>query len=221
MNGYWENLRPFEKRVVVGAGALFFVVLNFLLVLPHFSDLKMMHIRMEEAQKKLRKYQTEIAQTNAYAHGLRELEHENSDVAPEEQGLQFANAVNLQAIQTGVNIMSGGSPKTQTNQFFVEKSETVYVQSGEKQLVDFLYNLGSGDSQIRVRSLTVHPELPARQQLLANVTLVASYQRKAIPRAAARQPAGSRPQNAPAKSGPAEKSPSASGKSPTSTKKSL
>ena len=50
MKGYWENLRPFEKRVVVGVGALFFVVLNFLFVFPHFSDLNAMHYRKEEAK---------------------------------------------------------------------------------------------------------------------------------------------------------------------------
>ena len=33
------NLRPFEKRLVVGVGAVLFVVLNAWFVFPHFSDL--------------------------------------------------------------------------------------------------------------------------------------------------------------------------------------
>ena len=33
------NLRPFEKRLVVGVGAVLFVVLNAWFVVPHFSDL--------------------------------------------------------------------------------------------------------------------------------------------------------------------------------------
>ena len=59
------------------------------------------------------------------------------------------------------------------------------MQAGEEQLVDFLYNLGSGNSQIRVRDLTVRPD-PPRQQLLAQVKLVASYQKRAAARPGAR-----------------------------------
>jgi hypothetical protein len=182
-NTYWSNLRPFEKRVVVGGGALFFVVLNFVFVFPHFSDLASAHERRAEAQRKLARYESEFSQTNAYAAGLRQFEKEGSDVAVEEQAYQFANAVQVQAGQSGVRILSNGRINTQTNQFFIEKSQTINVQGGESQLVDFLYDLGARGSQIRVRGLSVHPD-PARQQLQANVTLVASYQKKATARAA-------------------------------------
>jgi len=183
-SAYWNNLRPFEKRVVVGGSALFFVVLNFLFVFPHFSDLSAAHERMAEAQTKLARYEEEFARTNAYAVGLRQFEKEGSDVAVEEQSYQFANAIQSQASQSGVRVVSNGRITTQTNQFFLEKTQTISVQGGESQLVDFLYNLGSGGSQIRVRGLSVHPD-PARQQLLANVTLVASYQKKPTARPAA------------------------------------
>jgi hypothetical protein len=177
-SGYWNSLKPFEKRVVVGFGALFFVVLNFLFVIPHFSDLAAVHDRMAEAQRKLTRYQTEMAQTNVYLAGLREFERENSDVPPEDQSLQFANTVQIQANQSGVHIMSTASHiNTQTNLFFLEKSQSIVVQSGEAQLVDFLYLLGSGNSQIRVRDLSVRPD-PPHQQLQAQVKLVASYQKK-------------------------------------------
>jgi hypothetical protein len=185
MKAYWNSLRPFEKRVVVGFGALFFVVLNFLFVFPHFSDLTAARERMAEAQRKLARYETEIAQTNVYVKGLREFESENSDVPAEDQSLQFANTVNAQAGQSGVHIVSNSHINTQTNQFFLEKSQSLSVQSGEQQLVDFLYNLGSGNSQIRVRDLSVRPD-PARQQLVAQVKLVASYQKKPQAKAAPR-----------------------------------
>jgi hypothetical protein len=168
MSAYWNNLRPFEKRVVVGFGTLFFIVVNFLFVIPHFSDLAAVH----------RRYQTEIAQTNSYLAKLRAIERENADVPAEEQSLQFANTVNAQAGQSGVHIISNSHINTQTNQFFLEKSQTLSVQSGEDQLVDFLYTLGSGNSQIRVRELSVRPD-PPRQQLVAQVKLVASYQKRA------------------------------------------
>ena len=42
--------------------------------------------------------------------------------------------------------------------------------------MDFLYSLGSGNSLIRVRDLTMRPDAP-RQQLSGTVKLVASYQK--------------------------------------------
>ena len=183
--GYWSNLRPFEKRVVVGFGALFFVVLNFLFVIPHFSDLSAVQDRMGDAQRKLARYQNEIDHTNAYLGQLRQFQGENSDVPAEEQSMQFANTVNIQAGQSGVHISSAAHINTQTNQFFLEKTQSLGVQSGEQQLVEFLYNLGSGSSQIRVRDLNVRPD-PPRQQLAAQITLVASYQKKNAPRPAER-----------------------------------
>jgi hypothetical protein len=185
MSSYWSGLRPFERRVVVGFGALFFVVLNFLFVIPHFSDLAAVRQRRTEAERKLVKYQTEIAQTNVYVVGLREFERENSDVPLEDQSLQFANTVNAQAGQSGVRIVSNSHINTQTSQFFLEKSQSLSVQSGEQQLVDFLYSLGSGNSQIRVRDLSVRPD-PPRQQLVAQVKLVASYQKKSTGRPSSR-----------------------------------
>ena len=178
MSAYWNNLRPFEKRVVVGFSALFFIVLNFLFVIPHFSDLASVQEHMAEAQRKLARFQSEIAQTNVYLAGLRQFERENADVPAEDQSLQFANTVNAQAGQSGVHIVSNSHINTQTNQFFLEKSQTLSVQAGEEQLVGFLYNLGSGNSQIRVRDLSVRPD-PPRQQLVAQVKLVASYQKRA------------------------------------------
>ena len=183
MSAYWDNLKPFEKRVVVGFGVLFFIVLNFLFVFPHFGDLAAAHERMDDAERKLRRYENEIAQTNVYAAGLRKFEGENSDVPPEEQSLQFANTINAQAGQSGVHIVSGSHINTQTNQFFLEKSQSISVQAGEQQLVDFLYNLGAGNSQIRVRDLSLRTD-PPRQQLLAQVKLVASYQKKPVARRA-------------------------------------
>lgn len=195
--GYWNNLRPFEKRVLVGFGVLFFIVLNFLFVFPHFSDLSSAHERMAEAQRKLARYQNEFAQTNTYLAGLREFEKEGSDVAVEEQSYQFNNAIQAQAIQSGVRILQGGRINTQTNQFFVEKNQTISTQGGEQQLVDFLFNLGSGNSQIRVRDLGLHPDQP-HQQLLGNVKVVANYQKKVTARTTA--PA-SRPTDSPSKPG--------------------
>jgi hypothetical protein len=80
------------------------------------------------------------------------------------------------------------------NQFFLEQSQTVTTTAKEQELVDFLYNLGSSNSLIRVRDLGLRPDQP-RQQLNANIKLVASYQKnlpvRAAPAAAARTAAAS------------------------------
>ena len=176
-SGYWQGLRPFEKRVVVGVGALFFVVLNALFVWPHRSDLAAVNARMLDARQRLTLFENEIAQKPKYERLVHDLESEGLAVPPEEQAFQFNNAINLQAGQSGVRIMSNGRLYTATNQFFIEKSQNISLQSGEPQLVDFLFSLGSGNSLIRVRDLDLRPE-PNHHELVANIKLVASYQKK-------------------------------------------
>lgn len=194
MNGYWANLRPFEKRVVVAVAALFFVVLNYLFVLPYLKERDRVEERYFQANRKLRLYDTELTQTNTYAREVRRMENEGAEVPPEDQARHFANTINVQAGQSGVQITSFGKTTFTTNQFFIELSQTISAQSPEEPLVDFLYNLGSGNSLIRVRDLNLRPD-PARQQIVSTITLVASYQKKAPAK-----PAASAPPAAPAKS---------------------
>lgn len=178
MKGYWASLRPFEKRVVMAAGVIFFIVLNAWLVWPHFSDMGNVKFRTKVAQDKLANYQAEIAKKPMYLRMVHELEGEGLAVAAEDQALQFERAVNAQAGQSGVRFMGNpGRIITVTNQFFIEKSQNFSVQGGEKELVNFLYNLGSGESLIRVRDLGIRPE-PAHHELVGTVKLVASYQKK-------------------------------------------
>lgn len=175
--GYWAGLRPFEKRVVVAVAALFFVVINFLFVFPYFKEWARVGERQFQANRKLKLYQTEIGQTNAYWKEVRRMESEGLEVPLEDQARHFANTINGQAGQSGVQVTSYGKTTFTTNQFFVELSYTITAQSPEQPLVDFLYNLGAGNSLIRVRDLNLRPD-PARQQIVSTITLVASYQKK-------------------------------------------
>jgi Tfp pilus assembly protein PilO len=170
------NLRPFEKRLVVGVGAVLFLVLNALLVVPHFSDLGQAQARRLEALKKLERWQAEIDQKAKYEAGIRRFIQEGKELPAEEQQNQFARTIQDQQVRSGVGIQQFGRVVTQTNQFFLELTQPISVQSGEAQLVDFLYNLGSGNSLVRVRDLTLRPDAP-RQQLSGTVRLVASYQK--------------------------------------------
>ena len=170
------NLRPFEKRLVVGVAAVLFIVFNAWFVFPHFSDLSATEARKAEALKKMAKWQAECDQAPKYRKMIADIIGQSEDVPAEDQQYQFTSAIQMQQAQSGVNITSFGRPSTSTNDFFVRLTQTIGVQSGEPQLVDFLYKLAESKSLIRVRGLTLHTD-PPRQQLVASVTLVASYQK--------------------------------------------
>jgi Tfp pilus assembly protein PilO len=183
------NLRPFEKRLVVGVGAVLFLVLNAWFVVPHFSDLSQARDRRTEALKKLERWQAEIDQMSKYQAGINNFIKEGREVPAEDQQNQFARTIQEHQARSGVGIGNFGVTRTSTNQFFLELTQPVSVQSGEAQLVDFLYSLGSGNSLIRVRDLTLRPDPQTRQQLSGTVKLVASYQKNAPKKAAAPSPA--------------------------------
>ena len=178
------NLRPMEKRLLVGVASMVFLVLNFWLVFPHFSDWGRLQFRMQKAQKKLASYQAEIDQIPTYKKRLQEMQSEGYAVPAEEQALHFANAVLTQQAQSGIPPGSFSKTSMKTNQFFLEQWQSIGVQCKEEQLVDFLFRLGAGNSLIRVRDLSLHPD-PSRQQLAAQIKLVASYQKKQPARGAA------------------------------------
>jgi Tfp pilus assembly protein PilO len=187
------NLRPFEKRLVVAVAVVLFVVLNAWFVFPHFSDLGQAQKQREDALKKIDRWNAEIHQTPGYQRQIKELESEGQSVPAEEQQNQFSRAIQMQQVQSGVNITSTSKQIVRTNQFFLELTQQISVESGEAQLVDFLYNLGSGSSLIRVRDLGVHPN-PPRQALSGNVKLVASFQKNPPKKTApAAKPSGTTP----------------------------
>jgi hypothetical protein len=198
MNGYWQNLRPFERRVVVGVAAVFFIVLNLLFVFPYFSEWGKLDDRMFQARRKLSLYDSELSQTNVYAREVRRMEQEGLEIPSDDQVRHFANTIDAQAGKSGVNLRSAGRTTQNTNQFFIELTRSISAQSPEPPLVDFLYSLGTGNSLIRVRDLNLRPD-PARQQIEANITLAASYQKKvsAKPATPAGAPPGAKPATAP------------------------
>jgi Tfp pilus assembly protein PilO len=176
------NLRPSEKRLVVVVGTALFVVLNWWFVFPHFSDWARVQARMEKARRTLVRYQHEIANTNSVARAVKQMENEGYAVPPEEQFLHFASTREAVARQAGVNISQTSKIATRTNQFFLELTQNISLQTKESELVNFLYSLGSSNSLIRVRDLSLRPDAP-RHHLNATVKLAASYQKKQTGRA--------------------------------------
>jgi hypothetical protein len=203
MNGYWNTLRPMEKRLVVGVGTMVVILLNLWFVVPHFSDLPKVQERKNKAQYVLRKFQDEIARKPIYEDGIRKLQG-GQDVPAEDRIYDFQNKILSEAVSSGVQIQNQPKPRSQTNTFFIEESQSLNLQAKEQQLVDFLFGLGNGPS-IRVRGLTLHAD-PSHTLLQAGVTLVASYQKKPSARgAAASQPASAKAPPAEKKSAPPPK----------------
>lgn len=176
MNTYLSKLNSSERRFVVAVGMAFFLVINIFWVWPHFSDWTAIRGRLETANTTLATFDAAFQKTNNIAKEVEKMQRGGGNVPPEDQAVAFLRTIQTQAAQSGVAIGGNGRLITRTNQFFMEQIQTITVAAGEKQLVDFLYNLGSGDSLVRVRDLSVRPD-PPRQQLQANITLIASYQK--------------------------------------------
>jgi hypothetical protein len=178
------NLRPFERRLVVGVGTVVFIVLNLVFVWPHFSDRGKALNDLDDARTQLAEFEKKIGEAPDFQRKVRALESEAEPVPPEDQGLQFLRTIQTQAAQSGVQITGNSKETIRTNsQFFVERSQTVTMVAAEQQLVDFLFNIGAAGSMIRARDLTLRPDAP-RQRLGGSVKLVASYQKKAPPKSA-------------------------------------
>lgn len=171
------NLRPAEKRLVVVVSMALFVVLNWWFVFPHFSDWARVQARMEKARRTLVRYEREIANTNSVARAVKQMESEGYSIPAEEQFLHFSSTREAVAQQSGVNIGQASKITTRTNQFFLELTQNISLQTKEAELVNFLYSLGSSNSLIRVRDLSLRPDQP-RYNLNATVKLAASYQKK-------------------------------------------
>ena len=179
MKKYLARLNSTERRFVVGVFVVVFIVINLLFIWPRFEDWNKVKAQINKAQNNLQVFQKEISQKANYERMVRELENEGAPVPPEDQMTEFLRTIQTQAARSGVNVIGNTPQPTVTNQFFLERAQSFTVQAGEPQLVDFLYNLGAGTSLIRVRGLTLRPADANRYQLNANITFVASFQKKA------------------------------------------
>ena len=193
MKKYFSQLRPFERRLVVGGVVALIVVLNWWFVWPHFSDWSRLRGEFDSAQRKLKLYQETVAQIPDLQKKVKMFESQGESVPPEDQSIDFTRTIQAQALHSGVTIINASRQSTRTNDaFFVEQIQNINVTAADGQLVDFLYKLGSGASMIRVRDLELQPGT-AHQHLTANIRLVASYQKNPA------APAGSKSATAKAK----------------------
>jgi Tfp pilus assembly protein PilO len=174
------NLRPQERRVLVIVAFVIFVVLNVIFVRPLFGQFGDFKKDLEKTRRNLAKYQEEIAKTPSYEKLEKQLKSSGSEVLSEE--LQLQRVVDNQARVAGVMVnryTPGVRTSTgRTNQFFEDQGLTIDFNTGNKELVEFLVGLASGNSMIRVQDMNLRPD-GTGTKLAGNILFVASYQKKA------------------------------------------
>jgi Tfp pilus assembly protein PilO len=191
MKKFFAQLRPLERRLAVGVLVVFLLVLNWVFIWPHFSDWSNLSRKLVAARQELQLYQETIAEKSGYEVKVKSFEQQGISVATEDPSINLLRTIQSQAAASEVQWGTMSQPPPRTNDaFFVEQVQNLNVSGTDKELVDFLYKLGSDASMVRVRDLDLQPD-PPRQKLNARIRLVASYQRGA--------PAGSKTSTANAK----------------------
>ena len=187
MKKYFAHASSLERRFLIGSLLVVFVVLNWIFVWPLFSDWSKFQARREKSQRTLKIFEDAIAGAEKLKPKVAARESEGMSVPPEDQTVSFMTTIQSQAAASGVTILTSVPQPQRTNQYFVERAQNLTISAQEQQLVDFLYNLGAGDSLVRVRGLSLNPD-PPHYYLAASLTLVASFQKKVSFRAAALTP---------------------------------
>jgi hypothetical protein len=194
------NLTPQERRIVVGIAVIVFVVLNLLLVWPHFGDLGRVKHQLEDSRNTMRDWKEKILMdlepTNGYKAKLKQLERQQGGGIVNQQ-VQLQKSIYDQAMKTGVNVgeyRPVNSTSAATNEFYEEQSLKITFECQEPQLVNFLFNVGNDPAMIRVRELKLSAADANRYALRGDAFLSANY---------AKQPPKPAPQPAP----PAGKAP--------------
>ncbi len=185
---YWEQLKPLERRWAVAGGCLIFLMLNYFFVWPHRHDWARDQARLQSAEEKIATYNKEVAKKQVYQTKLNLLQADGSQVVPEDQAIDFVHFYSSRMLSNHILLLNGGTLTTHTNQFFMEQQIGINVQADETNLVNFLYSLAAGNSMVRVRAMSLHPD-PGHHELNAGVTMVASYQKKVVAHPATTTPA--------------------------------
>jgi hypothetical protein len=194
MKRFWEQLKPGERRWVAAIGVIFFLVLNWIFIWPHFSDWSRAQARMKKAHDLMAIYQAELKNKHTYENRIKELQSDGGpDVQDDEQAIDLVRFYTSRANSNNVQLINNSRPTTRTNDpFFVDHEMQLNVQGREPQIVNFLYSLGAGNSIVRVRALSLRPDGP-HQLINANVSIVASYAKRAPARATTASPAPASP----------------------------
>lgn len=174
------NLSPQERRVVMGAVVVVFILLNVWLVFPHFSDWKDIQKQHDDAAAQLEKHEKQVAQKPALLAEIDRLEQ----MGP---GIQLASANAASALQSTINaltrknsiILRNNSSKSVargTNDYFEESARSLTFEADTEQLVGFLHSLGDSNTMVRVPDMMISPNAQL-SKLTVNLSVVASFQK--------------------------------------------
>ncbi len=182
------GLSPQERRLVVIVGIVVFVVINWWVIFPMFGNWGIYEQKLDDAGKQRDKFNAEISRQKEYETKLKALQQQGSQVASEEAALRLQQDVINQANLTGLgygNItpVNRASTTVKTNSFFDEASVSVSINTGEKELIDFLVRLADKELLVRAKSMDIGPDPQTQTRLMGNLTLVKSFQRKPPPKA--------------------------------------
>jgi len=182
------NLQPQERRLILAAMVVAAALLSYWFVWPYWNEYGEVSKGLTDTDRLRVRYVAEIAKTNGYVRKLAELQALGGQVAGDDAANQLQQTINRAAATAGIQVNSmipstvaARSASGQTNQFFDDIQVSVSLVSGEPELVDFLYQLGSGESMVRVRDVSNLRLDPSQTKLQATLTLVASVQKKAAP----------------------------------------
>ncbi len=212
MTSYFDKLglSPQERRLVVIVGIVVFVVINWWVIIPMFGAWGRYEQKLLDATKLRDKYNAEIGRQKEYETKLKTLQQQGSQVASEEAALRLQQDVINQANLTGLGYgtitpVNRSSTTVKTNSFFDEASVSVSVNTGEKELIDFLVRLADKELLVRAKSMDIGPDPQTQTRLMGNLTLVKSFQRKPPPRAATAPPVAKPAATTPPKTEKADK----------------
>jgi uncharacterized protein len=193
------NLTPQERRIVVVIAVIVFVVLNLLLVWPHFKDLGRVRGELEQTRKTIIKDNNAILKDNdpkdGYKKELAQLQRQQGGGVMDHQ-IQLQKTISDQAIKSGVNVSDtrpAGAVSAETNAFYDEQDVRITFESEESQLITFLYNIGNDPAMIRVSELNLRPADANRYRLKGDALLSANYARKAPVTASTSAAPGAKP----------------------------
>ena len=183
------NLSPQERRLVIFVAVVVFVALNWFLVRPYFGDLGRAQKQKKVADTDIRKFSDEIQRKPMYEKQKTLLSQQGNQVATEEQATSLIREVGNQAGVAGVSVQSlipaTRTRDVRTNVFFEEQGANLtFMNTGEQELINFLYGLASQQSLIRIKSMVLRPD-QGRMKLAGTLTLVESFQKKKTAKAAA------------------------------------
>ncbi len=182
------NLKPHEIRVVVGIGLVVFVLLNVWFVFPLFPQWAKVQQKIKFSKQDYVLYKQEIGRVSGpagYEARLKKLEGDGAAILSEEYAVQFIRNINATAAANGivpqsVQVGSRGASASAPSDVFEEQSVNLtFNNAEEKALVDFLNELSTGKSLIRVRDMNLRPDA-TKTKLQGTLTLTASFQKNSL-----------------------------------------